>query len=207
MGGRWRLITVLAAAGALAAAAGCGGQPKAAVRYMTGGPDEIVKYDLAVYQMARGEKMQVMLFRRTAAPVGEADPDFELVLLELPHRDRYGWVKEDDVQAYRWVRQNSRDSLWRAASGQVSMRGIDDSSHIHLDFQTTMEPMASTPGGAYVFSGSVQCNEDIIQAQGLKNRYGDWLLTLVGKQPKEPAKPPAKPPAGATSQKKSKSPF
>ncbi|MCX5683092.1 MAG: hypothetical protein NT049_05330, partial [Planctomycetota bacterium] len=195
MGGRWRWITVLAAVVALAAAAGCGGPPKAAIRYMTGGPDETVKYDLAIYQMARGEKMQVFLFRRTAAPVGEADPDFELVLLELPHRDRYGWVKEDDVQAYRWIRQNSHDSLWRATSGQVSMHESADDSHIHLDFQTTMEPILSTPGGAYVFSGNVQCNEDIIQAQGLKNRYGDWLLTLVGKKPTEPPKPPAKSPA------------
>lgn len=30
------------------------------------------------------------------------------------------------------------------------------------------------------------------------NRYGDWLLTLVGKKPKEPPKPAAKPPAGRT---------
>jgi hypothetical protein len=204
--GRW--IAVLAAAVTLAAAAGCGGgQPKAAIRYMTGGPDEAVRYDLAVFQMARGEKIQVLLFSRVAAPIGEADPDFELVLLELPHKSRYGWVKEDGVCAYRWVRQNNHDSLWRAASGQASMRGIDDSDHIHLDFQTTMEPMPGTAGGEYVFSGKVQCNEDIVQSQGLMNRYGEWLLTLVGKKPKEPPKPPAKPPSGATPKKKSKSPF
>jgi hypothetical protein len=207
MGGRWRWITVLAAAIALTAAAGCGSQPRASVRYMTGGPDETVKYDMAIFQMARGEKMQILLFRRTAAPVGEADPDFEFVLLELPQRSRYGWVKEDNVPAYRWVRQNSRDHLWQATAGQMSMRGIDDNRHIHVDFQATMEPIAGTPGGAYVFSGSVQCNDDIVQAQGLMNRYGQWMLTLVGKLPKEPPNPPAKPPASATPKKKPKSPF
>jgi hypothetical protein len=208
MAGHGRWIAVLAAAVALTAAAGCGGgQPKAAIRYMTGGPDEAVRYDMAIFQMARGEKIQVLLFSRVAAPVGEADPDFELVLLELPYRSRYGWVKEDDVSAYRWVRQNNRDRLWRAASGQAGMSGIDDSTHIHLDFQTTLEPMPGTPGGPYVFSGKIQCNEDIVQAQGLMNRYGEWLLTLVGKKPKDPPKPAAKPPSAATPRKKSKSPF
>ena len=201
--GRW--ITVLAAALALAAAAGCGGgQQKASIRYITGGPDEAVKYNMAIFQMARGQKVQVMLFSRTAAPVGEADPDFELVLLELPERDRYGWVKEDGVPAYRWVRHDKHDSLWQATSGQVSMRVADDGSHIHLNFQTTMEPMAGTPGGVYVFSGDLQCTEDIVQAQGLMNRYGEWLFSLVGKKPKEPAPSAAKPPAGAAPKKKSK---
>jgi hypothetical protein len=70
-----------------------------------------------------------------------------------------------------------------------------------------MEPMAGTPGGAYVFSGSVQCNDDIVQAQGLMNRYGQWMLTLVGKLPKESPNPPAKSPASATPKKKPRSPF
>lgn len=201
MGGRGRWTLVLGAAITLVAAAGCG-QPRASIKYMTGGPDETVNYDMAVFQMVRGAKVQVFLFRRTAAPIGEADPDFEIVLLELPERSRYGWVKEDNVPAYRWVRQNSRDNLWQATSGQVSMRNSTDTQHMHLDFQTTMEPMPGTPGGVYVFCGQVRFAEDIVQAQGLMNRYGDWMLSLLGKKPKEPPKPPAKPPVSPQPTKK-----
>ena len=207
MSGRARWTLILGAALALAAAAGCAGRPQASVRYVTGGPDEAVVYDLAVFQMVRGQKMQVMLFRRTAAPVGEADPDFEFVLLELPDRAHYGWVKEDNVPAYRWVRQSSRDHLWQATAGQASVQSPDDKEHIHLDFQATMEPLAGTAGGVYVLSGQVRCAEDIVLAQGLMNRYGDWLLTLVGRKPPEGPKPPAKTSAPAAPRKTSKSPF
>jgi hypothetical protein len=199
-------MLVLGAAMALAAAAGCAGRPQASIRYVTGGPDETVRYDLAVFQLARGQKMQVMLFRRTAAPIGEADPDFEFVLLELPERAHYGWVKEDNVPAYRWVRQNSRDHLWQASAGQASMQGPDDKEYVRLDFQATMEPLGGTPGGVYVLSGQVRCTEDIVLAQGLMNRYGEWLLTLVGKKPPEGPQPPAKAPAAAP-KKSSKSPL
>jgi len=208
MSGRWRWLLTLGAAIALVAAAGCGGAPTATIRYVTGGPDETVDYDLAIFQLARGEKVQIMLFRRTAAPVGEADPDFELVFLELPERARYGWVKEDNVPAYRWVRTNSRDHLWCATAGQAAVRSLSDKEHIHLDFQATMEPMPGTPGGVYVLSGqAIKCTEDIVVAQGLMNRYGEWLLTLVGKKPKEPPKPAAKSPAAPQPKKSSKKPF
>jgi len=207
MSGRGRRVWVLVAAMVLLAVAGCAGQPKASIRYVTGGPDETVAYDLAVFQFARGEKVQIMLFRRTAAQIGEADPDFEFVLFELPERPHYGWVKEDNVPAYRWVRDGSRDHLWCASAGLVSLRTSDDKQYLHLDFQATMEPVSGTPGGVYVLSGRVRCTEDIVLAQGLMNRYGDWLLTLVGKKPKEPPKPPAKSPAVPQPKKKSKSPI
>jgi hypothetical protein len=186
----------LAAAAALAllAAAGCS-RPQVAVHYMTSGPDETVGYDLAVFQIARGPKVQIFLFRKTAAPIGEGDPDFELAFFELPEKDRYGWVKDDNVPAYRWVRHESRDHVWRGTTGQASMRSVDDKEHLHFDFQTTMEPMPGTPGGVYVLSGrDVRCTEDIVQAQGLWNRYGDWLLGLVGRKPTAPLPPAARPP-------------
>jgi len=190
--GTW--LTAAAAVLAIAVLAGCGG-PQASVRYVTGGPDETVAYDMAVFQVARGGKTQIFLFRKTAAPVGVADHDFELTFFELPEKPRYGWVKEDNVPTYRWVRQESRDHLWRGTAGQVGIRGIDDLAHIHFDFQTTMEPIAGTPGGVYVLSGHVRCTQDIVQAQGLWNRYGDWLLSLVGTKPKEPPRPPGRTPA------------
>jgi len=188
---RW---TVAAAALALLAAAGCGG-PQVSIHYMTGGPDETVAYDMAIFQLARGNRIQVFLFRKTAAPVGVADHDFELTFFELPEKSRYGWVKEDNVPAYRWVRQESRDHLWRGTAGQVGIRGATDMEYIRFDFQTTMEPIAGTPGGVYVLSGNVRCTEDIVQAQGLWNRYGNWLLSLVGIKPKEPPRPPGRTPA------------
>ncbi|MBM4017484.1 MAG: hypothetical protein FJ288_04005 [Planctomycetes bacterium] len=183
-----------AAALVLAALAGCG-RPQATVRYMAGGPDEAVTYDAAVFQLARGNRVQFFLFRRTAAPVGEADPDHEIVLLELPERSTYGWVKDDNVPAYRWVRRQGRDLVWRGTSGQARMRAADAKQHMHLDFQATLEPLERTPGGAYVLQGGLRFSEDIVLAQGLMNRYGQWLLGLVGKKPPEPPPAPAKPPA------------
>lgn len=52
MSGRGRRVWVLVAAMVLLAVAGCAGQPKASIRYVTGGPDETVAYDLAVFQFA-----------------------------------------------------------------------------------------------------------------------------------------------------------
>lgn len=203
LSGTW--LTAAAAVLAVAVLAGCGG-PQASVHYMTGGPDETVGYDMAVFQVARGGKNQIFLFRKTAAPVGVADHDFELTFFEVPEKSHYGWVKEDNVPAYRWVRQEGRDHLWRGTAGQVGIRGIDDLAHIHFDFQTTMEPITGTPGGVYVLSGHVQCTQDIVQAQGLWNRYGDWLLSLVGIKPQEPPRPPAGPTPGAPSKMPAKSP-
>jgi hypothetical protein len=184
-------FAILAAGLALALAAGCG-KPQATVRHMTGGPDETLDYDLAVFQLAKGEKVQIILFHRVAAPVGEADPDFEYTLFELPEREHYGWVRDDNVHVYRWVRHGSRDYLWRGTSGQAGLVPGDAKRHMHFDFQVTMEPMQGTQGGSYVLSGRIKVMEDMVVAQGLENRYGDWLLSLLGMKPKEPAGTKAK---------------
>ena len=160
--------------------AGCG-RPKATVRYVTGGPDETVSYDSGTFQRARNHKVQVVLFRRTAAPIGEADPDFEYVFLELPDRPHYGWLKEDRIPAYRWVRQGGRDRIWLATAGQVRLTLLG--RILRLDFRTTMEPVAGTPGGAYVLAAVVRCPEDLVRTQGLINRYGQWLQSLLAAPP------------------------
>jgi len=169
------------------AAAGCGRPHQATIRYVAGGPDETVSYDSATYQLARGNKIQVVLFRRMAAPIGEADPDFEYVFFELPQRARCGWVKEDGMPVYRWARQDHHDRIWAGASGQARETPGDSEQHLHLNFQVTMEPVAGTPGGSYLLTGRIKCTEDMIMTQGMINKYGDWLLNLLGQKPKAPA--------------------
>jgi hypothetical protein len=186
-----RVLAVAAAAAGLCLA-GCG-RPQAAVRYLTGGPDEIATYDMAVCQLARNEKIQIILFHRTAAPIGVADPDFEYVFFELPDGPHYGWLQEDDVPAYRWVRHAGRDHIWQGSAGHENLWSTDSKAHVHFDFNVTMEPMAGTAGGAYVLIGNIRCTEDVVMAQGLINRYGDWLLSILGKKPKEA--PPTKTPS------------
>jgi len=176
------------------AAAGCG-RPQATIRYVAGGPDETVTYSSTTYQLARGQKVQVVLFRRTAAPIGEADPDFEYVFFELPERARSGWVKEDNMPVYRWVREGHRDQVWAGTTGQARQTSGDSKQHLHLDFQVTMEPVAGTTGpygsglnkdGAYLMTGNIKCAEDMVMTQGLINKYGDWLLSLLGQKPQAP---------------------
>jgi hypothetical protein len=191
------------AAVAAMAAAGCS-KPQAKIRYMTGGADETVTYDMALFQLAKGSRVQIILYRRTAAPVGEADPDFEYTFFELPERPHYGWVKDDNVPAYRWVRQDGRDRLWRGTSGQVNLSPGGGGQHMHFDFQVTMEPLDGTSGGVYVLGGAAKCTEDLVASQGLINRYGDWLLSLLGQAPKSPAGPKVRLPLNAGSQKPAK---
>ena len=162
--------------------AGCG-RPTARIRYVTGGPDETVSYDSATFQLARGRKVQVVLFRRTAAPIGEADPDFEYLFLELPEQPHYGWLKADRIPAYRWVRHDGHDRIWLGAAGQVRMALADSKQHMHLDCRTTMEPLPGTPGGAYVLAARLACPEDPIRTQSLINRYGQWLQSLLASPP------------------------
>ena len=178
----------LAAAMLLIAAGGCG-WPQATIRYVGGGPDETVHYDLTVYQLAKDVKVQVVLYHRTAAPVGDADPDFEYVFFELPEQAEFSWIKDDGVPMYRWVRQNGRNTVWRGTSGRSRVMPSIDKTHMHFIFQVTMEPVAGTPGGAYVLNGDVRCAEDMIATQSLIRRYGEWLMTILGEPPKPPPEP------------------
>ena len=168
----------------VALAAGCG-EPTARIRYLAGGPDDIVRYDAATFQLARGDKVQVVLFRQTAAPVGAADPDFEYVILELPERERYGWLAEDRVPAYRWVRQRGGDYVWLATAGQVRLGFGDGKVHLHLDVRMTMEPVGGTAGSAYVLEGDITVREDVFRTQSLINRYGPWLASILKPEPKD----------------------
>ena len=178
------LTTALLVAAALAAlaAAGCG-NPYVTIQYATGGPDERVDYDSATFQLARGHKVQIILFRRTAANGGEAEPDFEYLFLELPERSRYGWLRDDRVPAYRWVRQGGQDRVWLGTAGQVRLRMRDSKQRMHFDFRVTMEPVAGTPGGAYVLAGKPKVIEDAVKTQSLINRYGEWLSSIVNPEP------------------------
>jgi len=174
---------VVGAAVLVLAAAGCG-RPEAVVRYTTGGPDEAVRYDSATFQLARDDKVQMVFFRRTAAPIGTADPDFEYVFLELPEKKRYGWLREDRVPAYRWVRAAGEDHVWLATAGQVRMRFADGKEHVHFDFRMTMEPVRGTAGAAYILEGDVKVLEDTFRTQSLITRYGPWLARLVNPEAK-----------------------
>jgi len=172
----------VAAALSVLGTAGCG-KPRATIRYATGGPTEVVHYDSATFQLARGRKVQIILFRRAAAPVGEADPDFEYLFFELPERGQYGWLRDDRVPMYRWVRQRGQDHVWLGVAGQVRMRMRDSKQHMHFDFRVTMEPVAGTHGAAYVLAGTTRVVEDAVETQSLINRYGEWLSSIVNPKP------------------------
>ncbi|MFO8012068.1 MAG: hypothetical protein R6X20_02065 [Phycisphaerae bacterium] len=181
---RIRPAPALTAAAALAlAAAGCG-RPEAVIRYTTGGPDEAVRYDSATFQLARGDRVQIVLFRRKAAPIGTADPDFEYVFLELPEKKRYGWLRADRVPAYRWVHAAGEDHVWLATAGQVRMRFADGKEHVHFDFRMTMEPVRGTAGAPYVLEGDVKVLEDVFRTHTLVTRYGPWLARIVNPETK-----------------------
>lgn len=181
---RIRPAPALTAAAALAlAAAGCG-RPEAVIRYTTGGPDEAVRYDSATFQLARGDRIQIVFFRQRAAPIGTADPDFEYVFLELPEKKRYGWLRADRVPAYRWVHAAGEDHVWLATAGQVRMRFADGKEHVHFDFRMTMEPVRGTAGAPYVLEGDVKVLEDVFRTHTLVTRYGPWLARIVNPETK-----------------------
>ncbi len=182
-------VWVWVMAAGIAAAAGCGSS-EAVLRPIAGGRPETIRYDRTIFQLAKGQKVQVILFRQTAAPIGYADPDFELVLFELPERASYGWVKEDNIPAYRWVRKDGRDHLWRASDGKVRLHVADDKTWLQLNVEATLEPLSVTADPPYVFDADIRCVEDMAAANGIMNRYGDWLLELLGQKPKAP--PPRK---------------
>lgn len=184
-----RLRAVFLAAGAVAAlgATGCG-EPHVTVRYATGGPDEQVRYDSATFQLARQRKVQIILFRHAAGPVGEAGPEFEYLFFEVPERKQYGWLRDDRVPAYRWVRQGGQDRVWLGIAGQVRLSMRDAKQRMHFDFRVTMEPVAGTPGGAYVLAGRPNVVEDAVKTQTLINRYGEWLSSIVNPKPADDGK-------------------
>lgn len=198
-----RAIFGWAAGLAMAVLAGCG-RPQATIRYTAGGPTEQVAYDSVTFQIAKGKKYQIVLLRRVAAPIGTADPDFEYTFFELPERERYGWLREDNVPVYRWVHQGGHDRLWLGATGQETLTATEDSQYLKFDFRVTLEPLRETPGGAYFLTGKIRLTDDPSVTQGLINRYGDWLLSLLGIVPPEGPEPKAKPPAALTPKKSSK---
>ncbi|MBE3069365.1 MAG: hypothetical protein IMZ66_03925 [Planctomycetes bacterium] len=175
-----------AAALALVCLAGCG-HPHATVQYTSGGAGQDVTYDSTTFQLAKDYRVQVLLFRRTAAAIGTADSDMEYVFFELPERDDYGWLKGDRLPVYRWVREAGSDHVWLGASGQAAMAMGDSKQHMHFTFRVTMEPVGDTPGDAYVFSGTFKVVEDAFRTQSLINRYGPWLGSLVNPKPEAPA--------------------
>ena len=178
MGRTMVMVSFVAATLTLVAAGGCGG-PRAYISRAAGGEDETVRYDSATFQLARGRRVQVILFRRTPAPIGEADPDFDYVYFELPERKRFGWVRQDRLPIYRWVRKEGRDQVWLSASGEARMKFGDYKQHMHFEFHVTMAPVGETGGSPYLFSGQIKCREDVVRTQGLMNRYGEWLESLV----------------------------
>jgi hypothetical protein len=195
-----RLVPVLMlAAVVLTLASGCGGKPQASIRYMAGNSDAAVTYDVAVFQLARDQKVQVILYHRVAAPIGTADPDFEYVFFEVPQADSYGWLREDNVPAYRWVHQAGKNLVWRGTAGQIKESMAIDETSMRLRFEVTMEPAAGMPGAPHILSGSIGMDEDIVTAQGLMNRYDEWLRTILGQ-------PPRPKPAAATKSPSPKSP-
>jgi len=180
---------VVLALGALAAG-GCG--PSARISSAGGGRERTVYYDSAAFQLARGHLVQIVLYRRTPAPFGDPDPDFEYVFFQVPEEKRFGWLREDNLPIYRWVREAGRDQLWQgtAGEGQIRFGLAPDRDHIHFDFHVTMVPLRDTGGSVYVFSGDVKCNEDLARTQGLMNRYGEWLARLLTSTPADESPAP-----------------
>jgi len=164
-------------------ASGCG--PSARISSAAGGKDQTVSYESATFQLARGHLAQIVLFRRTPAPFGDPDPDFEYVFFQVPEDNRFGWVREDNLPVYRWVRENGKDQLWQGTAGEGGIRfGIlTGKGHIHFNFHVILSPIHGTAGGVYVFSGNVKCTEDLPRTQGLMNRYGEWLERILATKP------------------------
>jgi len=173
-------------------APGCG--PSARISSAAGGKDQTVSYESATFQLARGHLVQVVLFRRTPAPFGDPDPDFEYVFFQVPEDNRFGWVREDNLPVYRWVRENGKDQLWQGTAGEGGIRfGIlTGKGHIHFQFHVTLSPIHGTAGGVYVFSGNVKCTEDLPRTQGLMNRYGEWLERILATKPADERSLPAR---------------
>ncbi len=176
---RW----IVAAAVTSVLAAGCG-RPRATILSATGAPDAEITYDSATFQLARGERVQIVFFRRVPAPLGEADPDHEIVVIELPERSVYGWVREDHVQAWRWVHARGpdgrmEDRLWHLASGEAEMDFEDLGLVLDFECHATLVPIGETGGGVWVFEANLEVREDAARTQGLLNRYGEWLRSLV----------------------------
>jgi len=185
------LLTASAIAACAASAPGCG--PSARISSAAGGKDQTVSYASATFQLARGHLVQIILFRRTPAPFGDADPDFEYVFFQVPEDNRFGWVREDNLPIYRWVRENGKNQLWQGTAGEGHIRFgvLTGKGHIHFDFHVTMAPIHNTPGSVYVFSGNVKCNEDLPRTQGLLNRYGEWLERTLATKPADERSLPA----------------
>jgi len=209
---RWSSAAFLATAVAslaLAVGAGCSA-PQATVRYDSGGPGETINYDIARYQYARGPKVQIVLVRRPVAPSGTAEADFEYVYFELPDQDKYGWLPEDKVPVYRWLREGGRDAVWLGTAGQVQMLALGGRETMGLDFRVDFDSLVGD-GRHHVFSGHLDLKEDVVATQGFINRYGVPLMAMLGQKPLPPPPPAPKTPAGtkapSASKAKSKNSF
>jgi hypothetical protein len=178
-----RLATVAAGVAlAIATAAGCG-PPEATVRQALSGAETTVTYDTATFQLARGARVQFVLFRRVGAPLGTADPDFEFVYLELPERARYGWLRQDDVPVRRWVHEDGVDHVWRGTAGRAALDFARAKRVAELDFRVTLEPAGPTSGGILTYGGDVRFAEDVLRTQGLLNQYAERLDRLLERAP------------------------
>jgi hypothetical protein len=183
--GRGRLAAEVLAAMALAVAGCQPGRPagQGFVREAAGQPDVPLRYPSATYQLARGGRVHMVLFRRLA---GEAEPsagpdagDFEYVFLDLPERPHYGWVREDAVPAWRWVRQGGRDRVWHAASGRAALGFSPDKASIQARIEATLVPLVPPEGPVEILKGGAVLREDVRRTQGLLNKYGGPLHALV----------------------------
>jgi len=194
---------LLVGLGVAAGVAGGCATSKVAIRHAAGEADEALRYDSITYQKARDQKIQIVLFHRMAAPLGEGDPDFEYVFLEFPESATYGWLKEDKVPIYRWVRQGKKDTIWQGTSGQVTLHFAPGDDHVHAEFHMTMEVVRGE-GDSLVMTGNIVCPENSARTQGLVNRYGGWLETMLGMKldPSEGKAPTVKTPGTGKKKKK-----
>jgi len=170
-------VAFLAAAVSLALA-GCG-TPEAALRDEADGAEEPVWYETAIFALARGGKIRIVLFRQmgTAGAPGEAD--FEYVFLDLPEKRRYGWLRDDRVPAYRWTHTLGQDRIWLGTMGHVSLRFFDNKQRLRLDLEMTMRPVGETAGRPYVYEAEMWVTEEVVRTQELIDRYGARLAALV----------------------------
>jgi hypothetical protein len=199
--GRGALATGLAAA--LVAGAACwpgrSGGLFGPTRDAGGQAGQTLRYQSATYQLARGGRIHVVLLRRLGGEVAPGDSprsaeasagpdadDFEYVFFDLPERSHYGWVRQDDLPAWRWVRLAGRDRVWHAVAGHVALRFAPDKATAQAQLDVTLEPRVPRGGAPDTLNGRVALREDVLRTQGLVNEYGGRLATLLAAEPGHP---------------------
>lgn len=196
-----RLTTGLLLLAAIGLLAGCG-EPYAAIE--TSHPPlghRKVETRHAAFQFSKGRAIEIVMAREFALPGGEAVPDVEYLHIALPEEAGTYQVGEPGVAITRLVRIEREEFLYRAVSGNVKYRFnwlSHDRVSVTFDVETDLVP-ADPSRRRWHLSGEIKAREDVAQAQGLVNKYGDAVKRIeaaAAAAKAAPAPGPDRPPAG-----------